>query len=83
MGLIRRITTIIIAMDKQNLADLQYLAGEADAHKIHLFLDFADGMDLTEVPDPYFGVTGGFLYVYQLIELAADGLLNEIETSMR
>ena len=73
----------IIAMDQQNYADLAYLAGEVDAHKIHLFLDYANGTELSEVPDPYFGVAGGFSYVYQLIEQAANGLLDEIERALR
>ncbi len=73
----------IIAMDQQNYADLTYLAGEVDAHKIHLFLDYANGAELSEVPDPYFGVAGGFPYVYELIEQAANGLLDEIERALR
>ncbi len=69
----------IMAMDKQNLYDLQVLAGAADVHKVHLFLDYAPSQSESEVADPYFGVTGGFPRVYELISSAAEGLLDEIE----
>jgi protein-tyrosine phosphatase len=45
--------------------------------EIHPFLDYAPGPE-TEVPDPYSGGPAGFQRVLSLIEVASDGLLQEI-----
>lgn len=72
---------LILAMDRSNLRDLRALAnGEAD-EKIRLLREFdpasaGDG-DL-DVPDPYYGATGGFEEVFDLVEAACRGLLEEI-----
>ena len=69
----------IIAMDRDNLAILQALAKNKESlNKIALFLDFAEGIELSEVPDPYYGGPGGFDHVYELVEAAASGLLQSI-----
>ena len=67
----------ILAMDRDNLGILQDLArNEAALKKVALFLDFAEGVELSEVPDPYYD--GGFDYVYELVEAASKGLLQSI-----
>ncbi|NOR52246.1 MAG: low molecular weight phosphotyrosine protein phosphatase [Gammaproteobacteria bacterium] len=69
----------IIAMDRDNLEILQALAESEEAlNKLSLFLDFADGIELSEVPDPYYGGPQGFDHVYELVEAAASGLLQSI-----
>jgi protein-tyrosine phosphatase len=69
----------ILAMDRDNLEILQGLAQSKEAlAKISLFLDFADEIELTEVPDPYYGGPQGFDHVYELVEAAARGLLQSI-----
>jgi protein-tyrosine phosphatase len=45
---------------------------------VHLFLDFAPGLGVREVPDPYYGDPGGFVRVLELIEAGARGLLAAI-----
>ena len=67
----------VIAMDNENYANLSRLASPDQQHKLHLFLDFASGVDEREVPDPYYG--GGFPYVFDLIENASEGLLKHIQ----
>lgn len=67
----------ILAMDKQNLADLKELAPANYAGCLDLFLRFADaGVD--EVPDPYYGGNDGFIHVLDLVEQASEGLLQHI-----
>lgn len=69
----------ILAMDNENLRHLLEMCPSDYQDKIALFMDFADS-DVREVPDPYYGGKRGFEYVLDLIEQAADGLLNSIHT---
>lgn len=68
----------IIAMDRANLADLSAMAPAAALGKISLFLAFAPHLGRHEVPDPYYGGPDGFDEVLDLVEAAADGLLDDI-----
>jgi len=47
-------------------------------NKIHLMLDFADGVNEQNVPDPYYS-GDGFEVVLDLIENASQGLLADIQ----
>jgi len=66
---------LILAMDEDNIRNLQSVSDIEDQHKIKLFLEFAPECGETEVPDPYYGGAGGFRYVISLIEQASDGLI--------
>ena len=68
----------LIAMDRDNYADLQRLAGAQHQHKVHLFLSFSAGAERDEVPDPYYGGAQGFDQVLDLIERASSDLLDHI-----
>ena len=68
----------VIAMDNENYANLSRLASPDQQHKLHLFLDFANDVEESEVPDPYYG--GGFPHVLDLIKNASQGLLDHIIT---
>ncbi|WJW76786.1 low molecular weight protein-tyrosine-phosphatase [Thiohalobacter sp. IOR34] len=68
----------VIAMDSSNYEDLQAICDPDYADRLHRFMDFAPGIDETEVPDPYYGGRQGFNRVLDLIELAAAGLLETI-----
>jgi protein-tyrosine phosphatase len=68
----------ILAMDRQNLADLQRLCPEGYRGRLALFLDYAPGSSISEVPDPYYGGDDGFNQVLDLIESASEGLLQEV-----
>jgi low molecular weight protein-tyrosine phosphatase len=68
----------IVAMDRQNLADLQALSPAGYAGKLGLLLQYAPQLEISEVPDPYYGGEGGFTEVLDLIETACEGLLSEI-----
>jgi protein-tyrosine phosphatase len=64
----------VLAMDGSNLRDLERLA----PGRARRFLEFADGAQASDVPDPYYGDGDGFARVLDLVEAAADGLLEEI-----
>ena len=69
----------ILAMDRNNLADLERLRPRDYAGELGLFLRYARaGQGLLEVPDPYYGGSGGFETVLDLIEDAAGGLLEHL-----
>lgn len=68
----------ILAMDNANLRDLQRLKPSSYRGHLGLFLPFGEQQDYREVPDPYYGEHEGFELVLDLIEDAAQGLLNDI-----
>ncbi|MEP1469803.1 MAG: low molecular weight protein-tyrosine-phosphatase [Halieaceae bacterium] len=68
----------ILAMDEQNLIDLQRLKPKGFTGHLGLFLKFSGEADITEVPDPYYTGADGFTEVLQLVESASAGLLRAI-----
>lgn len=69
---------LILAMDRSNLADLQAIRPQQANAELRLFLDYATGATIKEVPDPYYGGEDGFYQVIDLVEDAADGLLRAL-----
>lgn len=67
----------ILAMDVQNLADLQSICPANYAGYLGLFLELAD-LEEREVPDPYYGGSSGFDRVLDLVEGASEVLLKRI-----
>ena len=70
---------LILAMDRNNLQELQERTPRAARAKVQLFLDYAPDQPVREVPDPYYGGSGGFETVLDLIEAAARGLLRRLQ----
>jgi len=87
---VRKVTTadfsdfdLIIAMDHNNVADLQAIQPIGATAEIKLMMEYhpeynAQGQS-DEVPDPYYGDIDGFIYMYDLLELATAGLLKSVE----
>lgn len=69
----------VLAMDRENLAWLEELAGDDHRERLSLFLSFAEGVG-DEVPDPYYGGAAGFERVLDLVEEASQGLLATLRT---
>jgi protein-tyrosine phosphatase len=70
---------LILAMDGENLRDLQALAPDEEARaKVRLLR--GPGLD---VPDPYYGGSRGFEDVLDQVEEACRALLEEIRTQLR
>lgn len=66
----------IIAMDRDNLRDLQHIARKADVvHRMSLLLSHSS-TDVIDVPDPYY--TRNFGRVYELVHDGCEGLLTHI-----
>jgi protein-tyrosine phosphatase len=68
----------VLAMDQENFIALSEICPEEHVEKIHMFMDFAPDMRTREVPDPYYGGPTGFERVFDLVEAASLGLLEEI-----
>ena len=66
---------LLLAMDKDNLADLARLKPAGSNAELRLFA--AD-----EVPDPYHGPAAGFENVLDLIETASDALVVELRARL-
>ncbi|MDE1148791.1 MAG: low molecular weight phosphotyrosine protein phosphatase [Azospirillaceae bacterium] len=69
---------LVLAMDRDHLDFLRRLAPPAKRDRVRLFLDFAPDHQGHDVPDPYYGSEDQFDTVLDLIEAAADGLLDEV-----
>ena len=67
---------LILAMDRQNLADIEARRPPGNATPVTLFLDYAANAETRDIPDPYF--TRDFEGALDMIEAAADGLLAQI-----
>jgi protein-tyrosine phosphatase len=72
---------LILAMDWDNLALLQADCPLKHAHKLQLFMSYADpALALGEVvPDPYHSGKASFEQVLDLVEAASAGLINKIQ----
>ena len=68
---------LILAMDRENLAELKRRCPPRFHDRLRLLLEFAAVADL-DVPDPYYGGEVGFEQVLDLIEQASGGLLDEL-----
>ncbi|MGI9274709.1 MAG: low molecular weight protein-tyrosine-phosphatase [Endozoicomonas sp.] len=68
----------ILAMDRSNLTELVDQCPSRYQYKLGLFLDFVDGWQDREVPDPYYGGGEGFANVLSLVEQGGSALLGHI-----
>lgn len=74
---------LLIAMDRDNLAQLRELRSELDGStrsraELRLLSDFLPEGSATDVPDPYYGGEHGFERVLDMIEAAVPRLLEEL-----
>lgn len=70
----------VLAMDNENLSDLQGMCPPEHTHKLRLFMEFAPDYGSREVPDPYYGAARGFEQVLDMVESASQGLLKHLMT---
>ena len=69
----------ILAMDTENYRDLVSRCPKQHRGKVRRCLEFAPEVPERDVPDPYYGGPGGFAHVFDIIEEAVNGLLDEVE----
>lgn len=70
---------LILAMDHNNLSVLQRICPPDKHDRLGLFMSYSKNFDDDEVPDPYYGLGHGFDLVLDMVEDAADGLIESIE----
>lgn len=72
---------IIMGMDAQNMADLRRLAPTGEARdKIRLMADYLTAhKGQRSIPDPYYGDEADFDFALDLVEDAADGIIEQIK----
>ncbi len=69
----------VIAMDRENLRNLERMAGETGSDAvIRLLRDYGSGETGDEVPDPYYGGSSGFETVYEIVHRSCQGLLQRL-----
>ena len=69
----------VIAMDQDNYMSLSKKCPDAHVNKIYMLMDFAPSSRTREVPDPYYGGASGFERVFDLVQSASEGLVEEIK----
>ena len=69
---------LVLAMDQDHYSILSNLAQPPAGHKLKLMMSYARGFPEQEVPDPYYGGPQGFERVLDMLEDAAQGLLESL-----
>ncbi len=72
----------ILAMDKENLLNIQKVKGYSESINLDYFLKFNSTSNTLDVPDPYYGKVDGFSNVLELIEETSDELLDHLKTKI-
>lgn len=73
----------ILAMDKQNLLNIQKLEPANHSAVIKLMRAYDTQHLNAEVPDPYYGGMDGFVDVFNMLERSCEALLQEIRDSRK
>jgi low molecular weight protein-tyrosine phosphatase len=73
---------LILAMDEENLQELRRRARVEHHPRIRLMMEFAPSALSRSVPDPYYGGPEGFEEVLDLLEEAAEGLLEYVRARL-
>ena len=68
---------LVIAMDRENLADIQRMSSDPTA-SVKLLSDYLGEDWPTDVPDPYYGSGDGFEYVLDMLAAACPAILDEL-----
>jgi len=71
---------LVIAMDRENLRDLQRLA-PADHDHVILMSEFLSSDWPKEVPDPYYGGPQGFETVLDMVQAACPAILTRLASN--
>ena len=73
---------LVLAMDRDHHAILTRFAPSGAGHKLRMLIEFARRSGVDEVPDPYYGGPDGFELVLNLVEDAAEGLLEHLRDEL-
>jgi len=72
---------LVLAMDREHHAILARLAQPSSDHKLQMMMRYARRFGEIDVPDPYYGGGEGFERVLEMLEDAAQGLLEALRGS--
>ncbi len=73
----------IIAMDKNNLANIKRLPSDKENYnKVKLMREY-DPQGLGDVPDPYYGTEKDFREVYEILDRSMDVLIGDLKSAFR
>ena len=70
---------LLLAMDEGHHHDMLRRATREQRDKVRMFMEVAAGHPAPPVPDPYYGGSGGFETVLDMIEEGARAWLREME----
>ena len=70
---------LILAMDQDNLRNLQAMSPPYTRAELRLFLSYAPQLGLLEVPDPYYGGAADFAEVLDLTAAASLALTESLQ----
>jgi len=73
---------LVLAMDRDNHGVLARLAQPSAGHRLRMMMAYASRFQAIDVPDPYYGGPDGFDRVLDMLEDAAQGLLEAIRKAM-
>jgi protein-tyrosine phosphatase len=72
----------VIAMDRENLRNLERMAGTSGSDsEIVLLREFDPDSTGEEVPDPYYGGASGFENVYEMVHRSCQVLLRRLQAA--
>jgi len=74
---------LVLAMDHANHGVLARLAQPSGGHRLRMMMEYASQFQEIEVPDPYYGGPDGFDRVLDMLEDAAQGLLEAIRAGLK
>jgi protein-tyrosine phosphatase len=74
---------LILAMDDENVRELKTRAHTTRHERIRLIMEYAPAAARRAVPDPYYGGEQGFEEVLDLLEEAAEGLIESLRGRSR
>lgn len=69
---------LVVAMDRSHQLALRRIAPPAAQDRVRLFMEFAPGAGMRDVPDPYYGDSDDFELALDLIEAGVEGLVTAI-----
>ena len=69
----------VLAMDRENLRELEKMKPRAARTSPKLFLDYAPDLQSRDVPDPYYRDAAAFEHVLDLTAAASRGLLAALQ----
>ncbi len=72
----------VLAMDRENLRDLERIKPKEAEADVRLLCDFAPELPVDEVPDPYYGGDMGFRNVFKIVDTAVGKLIDHIESEL-